>query len=257
MISKEFLSRLIKNPWQEIRFQTILRALPLLIKDPQAQRINLWNSFGRLPRVPLIQLFPEVKEIDLTILHPYNRIINTSIDLEELVVILAILKAINARKVLEIGTFDGNTTINIAANTLNDSQIITVDLPLDWNGHYRILTPESYVNASDRALIGKQFFGTIFAKKITQIFGDSAELDWAMLGGPFDMIFIDGNHYYRYVKHDTENALKHLEPSGVIVWHDYGNMIDVSRVVDEVSLKMPVHVISGTRVAIGQLIAKD
>ena len=38
----------------------------------------------------------------------------------------------NARKIIEIGTFDGNTALNIAANTPDEARIFTVDLPKDW-----------------------------------------------------------------------------------------------------------------------------
>jgi len=40
--------------------------------------------------------------------------------------------------------------------------------------------------------------------------------------GPFDLIFIDGSHYYEYVKSDTQNALGCLTAGGLVVWHDYG-----------------------------------
>ena len=36
----------------------------------------------------------------------------------------------------------------------------------------------------------------------------------------FDIIFIDGNHDYEYVKRDIKNSLRHLRPSGIIFTHD-------------------------------------
>jgi predicted O-methyltransferase YrrM len=83
------------------------------------------------------------------------------------------------------------------------------------------------------------------------VLGDSAALDWAQLAPPFDLIFIDGCHYMEYVQKDTENALRCLRPSGVIVWHDYGEIKDVCRVVDRTARQMTVHAIRGTRLAIG------
>lgn len=36
----------------------------------------------------------------------------------------------------------------------------------------------------------------------------------------FDIIFIDGLHYYHQVKKDLENSLARLEPGGIILMHD-------------------------------------
>jgi hypothetical protein len=60
----------------------------------------------------------------------------------------------------------------------------------------------------------------------------------------YDLVFIDGNHSYDWVRSDTALA-KTMNPS-VIVWHDYPNLGDVVRAVN----KEPeaVHV-QGTRIA--------
>jgi len=39
------------------------------------------------------------------------------------------------------------------------------------------------------------------------------------------MVFVDAGHTYRYVKSDTEKALKMLRPGGVILWHDYMQLL--------------------------------
>ena len=36
----------------------------------------------------------------------------------------------------------------------------------------------------------------------------------------FDIVFIDGNHDYEYVKRDIDNSLRHLRPHGTIICHD-------------------------------------
>lgn len=47
----------------------------------------------------------------------------------------------------------------------------------------------------------------------------------------YELVFIDGNHAYQWVKHDTALAKRH-NPR-VIVWHDYGNIGDVTKAVHE------------------------
>ena len=39
----------------------------------------------------------------------------------------------------------------------------------------------------------------------------------------FDLIFIDGDHHYEYVKSDTQKVFEHLlHDQSIVVWHDYG-----------------------------------
>ena len=81
--------------------------------------------------------------------------------------------------------------------------------------------------------------------------GDSTKLDWKTeLAGPFDLIFIDGGHKYDAVRRDTQNAMESVATGGLIVWHDYGMIQDVSRAVDEAAVHMRVSAIRGTRLAV-------
>ena len=42
------------------------------------------------------------------------------------------------------------------------------------------------------------------------------------MGKKFDLIFIDGNHKYEFVKNDTEKVFSHLvHKDSIVVWHDY------------------------------------
>lgn len=47
-----------------------------------------------------------------------------------------------------------------------------------------------------------------------------------------DLIYIDGGHSYECVKADTEEAEKHINKGGVIIWHDYNAEKGVNKVVD-------------------------
>lgn len=50
-----------------------------------------------------------------------------------------------------------------------------------------------------------------------------------------DIIFIDGNHEYSYVKQDIENYLPKVRPGGILCGHDYGlYKSGVKKAVDEV-----------------------
>lgn len=58
--------------------------------------------------------------------------------------------------------------------------------------------------------------------RVTQLFGDSLELDPSSLGkNSFDTVFIDGGHDSKVVSSDQAKAIDMLRPGGVIVWHDF------------------------------------
>jgi predicted O-methyltransferase YrrM len=196
-------------------------------------------------------VFPGIEDVEVRLLNLYQRKVGLSIDATELMVLCAIERFICARKVLEIGTYDGNTALNLAANLSGDGRVTTVDLPTDWDRKFVYDVPDDYWNVTDRRSVGAQYRNSPYQARIRQVFGDSAGVDWKELNPPFDMVFIDGCHYSEYVRVDTRNAVANIRTGGVIVWHDYGDMKDVSRVVDEIARDVTAYAIRGTRLAVG------
>ena len=225
------------------------RVLPVkqLKYDPEcAHLIKSWSS-GKLTRKSALEIFPEIKDVDVVLKKPYSRVIGTAIDLPEVAVVAAIIKAYRSRNILEIGTNDGFSSLNWAANLCDgDSSLQTVDLPVDHSPAERT---QIAANACDPQAVGRLFRDTPEASRIKQVFGDSRALDWASLGAPFDMIFIDGCHEYEFARSDSLNALHNISPGGVIFWHDYGLIPDVSAAVDELVTEGPIFAIKGTRMA--------
>lgn len=222
----------------------------LNLKDPNAMRLNSWR-FGRIERNQIADVFPGIGKVQVTLLNCLDGTLGTSLDPFEMICLLAIAKFTRASRICEIGTFDGNTILNLAANTPDNSHLVTVDLPAQWEGRYALSVPNHKINVTERSKLGVQYRNTIYEKKIAQIYVDSALLVWDDLHGPFDLIFIDGCHEYQYVKTDSENAIAHLSDNGIIVWHDYGGIEDVSVLVDQFQHKLLIKVIAGTRLAVG------
>lgn len=125
-----------------------------------------------------------------------------NVTVAELKLILHLLIAANPRAAFEFGTSDGRTTLNLAANSSEDSRICTLDL--------------------QRERLGERFHGTSYENKITQLLDDSTKFDYSPYFNSVDFIFIDAGHAYNYVLNDSLAALKLLrDGKGTIVWHDY------------------------------------
>jgi SAM-dependent methyltransferase len=70
---------------------------------------------------------------------------------------------------------------------------------------------------------GSNLVSNITWKNLTLICADSTAKRTISLTdklGPYDLIFIDANHTYEYVKKDFENYIKLLTPGGVLAFHD-------------------------------------
>lgn len=217
--------------------------------DPEFRRSIRW-SFGKLKREPMNAVFPGIESTDVRIVSCFDREPLLSMSPSEVMAIGAMVRTLKPRRVLEIGTFEGNTTVNLAANAPADARVYTLDLPPGWGGTFGLEVPDIHDNAAPGHHTGRQFIGSRYAGKVTQLWGDSAQFDWDEFS-PFDFILIDGCHTYEYALADTRNALRVVRPGGVIVWHDYGMLEDVSRAVDEFADEMKVHAIQGTRLAVG------
>lgn len=226
-----------------------------LAKDRSLTNQMYWFT-GSLPRISANEVFRDLREVEVTLPRAFDRKSGTSISVEEACHLGAITRCVKARKVLEIGTYDGNTALVLAANVAADGEVVTVDLPPDFavQDQSSLAYSDGEFNLTPRDELGRQYNGHVLSPRIRQVYGDSGKMDWSTLGGPFDLIFIDGCHTEDYVRSDTVNAMRVLRPGGVIAWHDYGMIPDVSRAVDRIAAENPrmkICVLEGTRLAIG------
>ncbi len=240
------MDKIVKGLRRPSLFLVGLRRFVLMggaLSDPECNHlVQAWSS-GSLPRLELASIFPGIQDCtELTIRKPESRIVGWSLDLHELVHVLAIVRYTKARRVLEIGTFDGFAALNLAANLDDGGMVYTVDLPPE-----RQVGADSIPNASAPENVGSKFKNEEEGKKIRQLWADSTTADWAQFGSPFDLVLVDGCHDYRYVKSDSENAIKHVRPGGTVIWHDYGQCPDVSRALDELAAEHPIVAVKGTR----------
>lgn len=108
----------------------------------------------------------------------------------------------------EIGTWRGESAANVAAVA---ASVHTLNLS----------ATEMRALGLAAEYIGLHGFFSQDLPNVTHLHGNSATFDFAGLGPPFDLIFIDGDHHYEAVRRDTARVFAHLVgPQTVVVWHD-------------------------------------
>ncbi len=174
----------------------------------------------------------------------------------ETAVLVALLKALDARRVLEIGTLWGLQTLNLAANLPPDGHVWTLDLGDDD-------LARAQLDDRDRAIAGltradgapaRAFEDDRWRDRVTKLAGDSTRFDFAPLHGTMNLVYVDGGHDARTVASDTRAAFALLDPArpGVVAWHDDGNPNhpDVAACLDRLAAERDVFHVGDTMLAL-------
>jgi len=214
---------------------------------------DLERAKEKIATVNLSKIFPASLEKERIILENFlGHWGNVSI--EELCKICLIVKFIQPKRILEIGTYNGMTTFQMALNSPADCQTFTLDLPDEIAANLELSELDTLIAKHFREKFGTTT-GEYFKNKnlnVVQLWGDSASFDYSALGGPADIIFIDGAHDYYHKKIDSENAFKLLSKNGVILWHNYNDVTcpDVTKYLADISSQYPIFHLRNTFLAV-------
>jgi hypothetical protein len=142
-----------------------------------------------------------------------------SMTITEISSICHLVAARRPMKVLEIGSFKGLTTLNIAMNA-PEAEIHTFDLPPNSD------STATKFETNDRAIIssrgGYYYDGRSEGTRIKQHYGDTATFDFSQIGAGVDFCLVDAAHSYEYVRNDTLKVLPLMADHSLLLWHDYG-----------------------------------
>jgi len=179
-------------------------------------RRNVSPEFS-LPIATIAELFPNSIHKPVQMLPAQLRDHLWGMPENELLVLGAIAAASAPQRIVEFGTFTGASTLALALNSEASARIITVDIDPGKR--------ETHVHGLGTGLlsfdVGKLFAGTLWKTKIEQKFLDTREFEFKHWDGSVDLFFVDADHTYEFVKHDSETAKRMLARRGIIVWHDY------------------------------------
>jgi hypothetical protein len=173
--------------------------------------------------------------------------------LADLVHLALLCKARRPRRIFEIGTSSGYTSLLMAANSPPQARAWTLDLPTAASDAVKLpLTLMDKKIVTECHQKEPCFVAYAGGYAIERLYGDSATFDFSAYRGSIDLFFIDGAHTYEYVKSDTINALRCCRRGSVIVWHDYGRpglSYGVTKWLNEFSKTARVYCTPGSSVA--------
>lgn len=213
----------------------LLQALPVPSSRPRVVRLAREFGYdhraGPPPSLPVVGITDVVPDVPIRLREPVTA--DGNVSLLELVVLDSLIAARQPQRIFEIGTFDGRTSLNFAANAPR-AMVHTLDLPASV-GPALPLHPDdrAFIRRSQEGARGRRFHGTEEEARITQLYGDSAQFDYAPFQGAVDFVFVDGSHSYEYVLADSRSALAMAAPGSLIVWHDYTEWAGVTRALNE------------------------
>jgi predicted O-methyltransferase YrrM len=151
-----------------------------------------------LPTITAESLAPAAGSIQFPIEYPLFA--GEDAPLEDMLFLLNLAKGRKARRILEVGTYRARTTRAFHLNC-----------------------PEAEIISYDIRALDSPFRDALRAEPRVELrlasFIDSAAA--LRREEKFDLIFVDGSHFFEHVVADSRLALELVSPQGIIVWHDY------------------------------------
>ena len=202
---------------------------PYAIGEAELQKL-----FPGIPSFPDMHVTVEGIGEDAELWLPANLGKNTQhvkgdADPYNLILLDRIVAHLQPKTILEVGTFRGKTTHNLAINTPEDAQIITIDIPKEKLTGQETMYGTDVEYFQPKEKIGAFFKDKPSATKIKQIFADSTsldahkQLDDILQGTQIDLAFIDAGHDYENVKRNYEELVgPRMRLGGVMMLDNYG-----------------------------------
>lgn len=170
-----------------------------------------------LPTRELDAILPGADRAEVCMLPRHIRSHGWAMPEHELLTLGAIVRMTDPRFVVEFGTFQGGSTLVMAANMDAGGRIVTIDLDPALHASHE----HGLGTGFETFDLGSLFRGTRFEPMIEQRWSNTLDVADGDLLGKADLVFVDADHTYPFAKRDTAKALTLVRPGGWIVWHDY------------------------------------
>ena len=188
-----------------------------------------WRDHYLVPTVSAGDIFPAIDfDRSLELCFPFPR--DQGVYTHELALLTHVVNLLQPRRVIEFGTAEGRTSVNLAAYLPEGAELVTIDYPPN--------PPANYV--------GYFYWDHPLKSRIKQLQGDLLRCDWSSYRNSAAVVFCDALDNYEGVKEETKIAFELIQAGGVIFWHDYGSLEGVTRYLNDLSRDLPVRHIEGT-----------
>ncbi|MEI7801544.1 MAG: class I SAM-dependent methyltransferase [Bacteroidota bacterium] len=172
----------------------------------QNRRDHVINKYGLkdgLPEVNFLDVFSSFNgEVNT-----HSLLYGTSMPID-MAVLVEFAKRFNECDYLEIGTWRGESLVNVAPHC---NSCVSVSLSDDEMKQFGF---------NEKYVLVQRFFSKDL-KNVKHIGANSRTFDFHSLNQKFDLIFVDGDHSYDGVLSDTKKVFELLKnENSIIVWHD-------------------------------------
>lgn len=193
---------------------------PIKIREMGKRYFNYPGVFA-IGKIDLNKIFPGISSVKTKKYHSYTK---GELDSSNLIIVNKIVKYLEPQIIVEIGTYRGRTTYNMAKNSIK-SKIITIDIADIETNIFSGVDMKYHLSKDE---VGTLYKGSEVEDRITQIYSDSLsiecqlQLDQQLGNNKIDFAFIDGGHDYDSVRHNFEELiLPRLNIGGVVIFDDY------------------------------------
>ena len=188
-----------------------------------------WRNDLEIPLKKMDDLFPGM---DCTcspeLLFPFPR--NLGVLPQELIVLTKVVDHLKANRVVEFGTAEGRTALNIALHLPPGGEIITLDLP----------------PVPGRNEVGFFYWDQPVRSKIKQIFVSVDAWDCRPYRASAELVFCDACDRMPGLAAEAYQAFSVVKPGGIILRHDYSTAEGPTRFWDWLARELPIFQIEGT-----------
>lgn len=168
----------------------------------------------------------------------------------DLSVLLTLARWKQPKKIAELYTAYGDTALALARSN-PQAHVYAFDVCQEMEA----MGPKNQ-EVLPKAEVGSAFTDLPFRNLSLCIQPGAEMVEYILERGPFDVIFIDGNHILECVLRDTALALASVMPGGILVWDDYWESShDVMEMIDGLNelTKDRITLVEGTRVCFAEM----
>ena len=179
---------------------------------------------------------------------PFGYVKHGSCTLADLACLAAIAKKKRSKRVFEIGTFEGLTSVVFAKNSDAAVRVYSLDLALEKDVPR---TRRSFQAQSIKESYRSGYLIDVLGcgHQVERLYGDSALFDFRKYEDSIDLFFIDGAHTAEYVARDSLTAFRAVSANGWILWHDCF-VPDIVKILRRIAKYHPVFHVTGTNLAL-------